>query len=75
MISKKNSALIFSPKIVLKNALTDQNLTFPFKKHEMFGGVLSYDNMRDFFFFDTLRRSKDVIFHEKKKTQNCAWLV
>ena len=51
MISKKNSALIFSPKIVLKNALTDQNLTFPFKKHEMFGGVLSYDNMRDFFFF------------------------
>ena len=51
MISKKNSALIFSPKIFLKNALTDQNLTFPFKKHEMFGGVLSYDNMRDFFFF------------------------
>ena len=50
MISKKNSALIFSPKIFLKNALTDQNLTFPFKKHEMFGGVLSYDNMRDFFF-------------------------
>ena len=26
--------------------------------------LVSYDNMR--FFFRTLRRSKDVIFHEKK---------
>ena len=32
MISKKNSVLIFEPKIFLKNTLTDQNLTFPFKK-------------------------------------------
>ena len=49
MISKKNSVLIFEPKIFLKNTLADQNLTFPFKKHEIFGGVLSYDNMGDFF--------------------------
>ena len=49
MISKKNSVLIFEPKIFLKNTyLTDQNLTFPFKEHEIFGGVLSYDNMGDF---------------------------
>ena len=27
--------------------------------------LLSYDNIRVFFFFRTLRRSKDVIFHEK----------
>ena len=65
MISKKNSVLIFEPKIFLKNTLTDQNLTFPFKKHEIFGGVLSYDNMGDFF-LGMLKRSKDVIFHEKK---------
>ena len=49
MISKKNRVLIFEPKIFLKNTLTDQNLTFAFKKHEIFGGVLSYGNMRDFF--------------------------
>ena len=49
MISKKNSVLIFEPKIFLKNTLTDQNLTFPFKKHEIFGGVRSYDNMGNFF--------------------------
>ena len=49
MISKKNSVLIFEPKMFLKNTLTDQNLTFPFTKHEIFGGVLSYDNMGDFF--------------------------
>ena len=49
MISKKISVLIFEPKIFLKNALTDQNLTFAFNKHEIFGSVLSYGNMRDFF--------------------------
>ena len=60
MISKKNSAFIFDPKILVKNTSTDQNLTFPFKKHEIFGGVanvshmarkltLQYDNMRFFF--------------------------
>ena len=74
MISKKNSVLIFEPKIFLNTALTDQNLTFAFKKHEIFGSVLSYGNMRDFF-FATLRRSKDVIFHEKKNSQNSACLV
>ena len=51
MISKKNRVLIFEPKIFLKNTLTDQNLTFLIKKkHEIFSGVLSYDNIRDFFF-------------------------
>ena len=49
MISKKNSVLIFEPKIFLKNTLTDQNLTFLFKKNEIFGGVLSYDNTGNFF--------------------------
>ena len=34
MISKKNSALIFYPKF-----------TFPFKKHEMFGGVVHVSHM------------------------------
>ena len=45
MISKKNSVLIFEPKIFLKNTLTDQNLTFPFKKHEIFGGVAHVSHM------------------------------
>ena len=36
VISKKNSVLIFELKIFLKNTITDQNLTFPFKKHEIF---------------------------------------
>ena len=31
MISKKNSVLIFEPKIFRKYTLTDQNLTFPLK--------------------------------------------
>ena len=48
MISKKNLVLILEPKIFLKNTLTDQNLK---KKHEIFSGVLSYDNMRDFFLY------------------------
>ena len=51
MISKKNSVLIFEPQNFLKNTLTDQNLTFPFKIHEIFGGLLSYETMRDFFFW------------------------
>ena len=71
MISKKNSVLIFEPQIFLKNTLTDQNLTFPFKKHEMFGGVAhvshgtkTYFHMTTcgFFFFRTLRRSKGCDF-------------
>ena len=60
MISKNNSVLIFDPKGFVKNTFTDQNLTFPFKKHEIFGGVahvshmarkltFQYDNMRFFF--------------------------
>ena len=34
MISKKNSALIFDPKF-----------TLPFKKHEIFGGVVHVPHM------------------------------
>ena len=60
MISKNNSVLIFDPKSFVKNTFTDQNLTFPFEKHELFGGVahvshmvrkltFQYDNMRFFF--------------------------
>ena len=45
MISKKNSALIFDPKLFVKNTKTDQNLTFPFKKHEIFGGVAHVSHM------------------------------
>ena len=45
MTSKKNSALIFDPKICVKNTLTDQNLTFPRKKHEIFGGVAHVSHM------------------------------
>ena len=46
MISKKNSALVFDPPIFfIKNTETDQNLTFLFKKHEVFGGVAHVSNM------------------------------
>ena len=72
MFSKKNSVFIFEPNFFGKNTLADQNLTFPFKIHEIFGGALSYDNTWDFL-GGTLRRSKDVIFHEKRKySQNSA---
>ena len=69
MISKKNSALIFDPKLFVKNTKTDQNLTFPFKKHEIFGGVahvshmarkLSFIWQHADIFFHTLRRSKGI---------------
>ena len=52
---------LFVTQKLKKNALTDQNLTFPFIKHEIFGGVFGGG-----IFFGTLRRSKDAIFHEKK---------
>ena len=78
MISKKNSAFIFEPKIFVKNTYTDQNLSFPFKKHEIFGGVAHvYGAKTNFhmttcgYFFRTLRRSKDVIFHEKIFAKFC----
>ena len=45
MISKNNSVLIFDPKRFVKNTFTDQNLTFPFKKHEIFGGVAHVSHM------------------------------
>ena len=72
MPSKKNSVLIFEPQIFLKKDINRPESYFSSKKHEIFGGVLSYDNMRDFPFFflvrwgggGTLRRTKDVIFHD-----------
>ena len=51
MISKKNSVLIFEPKIFLKDALTDQNLTFAFKKHEIFGRQRTFIWKHAGFFF------------------------
>ena len=45
MISKKNNALLFDPKMFVKNLYTDQNLTFPFKKHEIFDGVAHVSHM------------------------------
>ena len=67
MISKKNSALIFDPKF-----------TFPFEKHEIFGGVVHVSHMTTCEFFFLFARSggqRDVIFHEKKYSQNSACLV
>ena len=64
MISKKNNALIFDPKF-----------TLPFKKHEMFGGVvhvshvarkLTFIGQRAGFFLHTLRRSKGCDFFMTK---------
>ena len=65
MISKKNNALIFDPKF-----------TLPFKKHEMFGGVVHVSHMArklpyfhmttcGFCFFALSGVQRDVIFHEK----------
>ena len=65
--SKIYSVLIFYSTIFIQNTVNRPESYFSVKKHEIFGGVLSYDNMREFFFFFfffTLRRSKDVIFHE-----------
>ena len=48
MISKANTVLTFEKKFFQKN---NYNINRPdrLKQHETFGGVLSYDNMRDFF--------------------------
>ena len=56
MISKRNSALISDPKF-----------TFPFKKHEIFGGVVHLSDMTtcEFFFFARSGGQTDVIFHGK----------
>ena len=46
MVSKTNSALIFEPQFFfIKNTQTDQNLTFPFKKHEIFKGDAHVSHM------------------------------
>ena len=75
MISKENSALIFDPKFFVKLEIYKQTRILLFHlKNMKYSTVLpmflSYDNMR--FFFRTLRRSKDVIFDEKKFSQNSA---
>ena len=54
--------------------LIDRCITFPFESHELFGSVLSYDNMRDFFFWHA-QEVKGCDFSWKKKSQNFAWLV
>ena len=55
---------LFLTQKFLKKYINRPESYFSIKKHEIFGGVLSFDNMRGIFFC-TLRRSKDVIFHEK----------
>ena len=82
MISKENSALIFDPKFFVKLEIYKQTriLLFHLKNMKYSAALpmfliwrenfLSYDNMRGF--FRTLTRSKDVIFHEKKISQNSA---
>ena len=77
MISKENSAFIFYPKFFVKLEIYKQTRILLFHlKNMKYSTVLpmflSFDNMR--FFFRTLRRSKDVIFHEKKYSQNSALL-
>ena len=57
MISKENSVHIFDAKIFIKNTQTDENHTCLFKKHEIYSAA--------YFHMTTLRRSKDVIFHDK----------
>ena len=76
MINTKNSALLFDPIFFfIKNTLTDQNFTLPFKNHEIFGGVAHVSDMAQkltfirqhsgFFFFARSGGQRDVIFHKK----------
>ena len=83
MISKENSALIFDPKFFVKLEIYKQTRILLFHLKNMKysqrcpclwrENLLSYDNMLGF--FQMLRRSKDVIFHENKYSQNSALLV
>ena len=73
MISKENSSLIFDPKFFVKLEIYKQTRILLFHLKNMKysqrcrclwrENLLSYDNMLGF--FQMLRRSKDVIFHEK----------
>ena len=73
MISKNNSVLIFDPNSFVKNTFTDQNLShLKNMKHSaalpMF--LIWRENLLSSMttcgsFFRTLRRSKDMVFHEK----------
>ena len=65
MISEKNSVLTCDSKIFVKNTLTYQNLSFPFKNMKY--SAAYFHMITCGIFFGTLRRSKDVIFREKKK--------
>ena len=62
MISKKNGVLIFEPKIFLINTLTDKNPPFPFKKNEIFGGILFHMTTCGTFFF---------LFWHAQKVKGC----
>ena len=72
MPSKKNSVLIFEPQIFLKKTLTDQNLTFHLKNMKYSAAYFHMTTCGIFPLFfgeggggvGTLRRSKDVIFHD-----------
>ena len=76
MPSKKNSVLIFEPQMFLKKTLTDQNLTFHLKNMKYSAAYFHMTTCGIFLFFfflvrgrgeggvGTLRRSKDVIFHD-----------
>ena len=71
MPSKKNSVLIFEPQIFLKKTLTDQNLTFHLKNMNYSAAYFHMTTCGIFLFrggegggVGTLRRSKDVIFHD-----------
>ena len=64
MISEKNSVLTCDSKMFVKNTLTDQNLSFLFKNMKY--SAAYFHMITCGIFFGTLRRSKDVIFREKK---------
>ena len=60
MISYKNSVLIFDSTIFIQNTVNRPESYFSVKKHEIFGGVLSYDNMPEFFFFFFFFHAQEV---------------
>ena len=85
MISKKSSALIFDPKFFCKKYINRPESYFSIeKKHEIFGGVahVSHIALKTYFhmttcgfpFFARSEGQRDVIFHEKKYSQNSASL-
>ena len=64
-------SLIFTQEFY-KNTETDQNLTFPFRKHKIFDGAAhgakTYFHITDnkrVFFFSHAQEVKGCVFHEK----------